>query len=71
MANLRAKDFQRIAATMADLQSAILARVPVESIPQIGQSFYNAMSDLALVLSEHNGKFDRSRFLAACMPKGD
>lgn len=69
MPNLRKTDFERIAGIVRDLRAAIEAIAT--DAPQVqesrrAQAFDSASKSLARALAPHNGKFNASRFLAAC-----
>lgn len=69
MANLTAKDFNRIAATVRDLRAAVDAIEHGNGLGRdnsLAMAFDSATRDLAAILSEHNGKFDAERFGEAC-----
>lgn len=72
MANLRKKDFEAIAGTVADLRAAVLALVAEGELTpdalgnRLARAFDSASIDLASALAKHSGTFKRDRFLNAC-----
>lgn len=66
---LTRKDFEAIAASLRDLQAAVVA-IAGDELPgadaRIARTFYHAAKDIAVVLAQTNGKFDSERFIDGC-----